>query len=102
MKPWLNLLTLLELVHQGFRHGFTGLASVWRSWRRPGGLGGPVLVELAGEFHQVARHVGAGEVGVLLLAEQAVQGVAEFVEGMVVTSSKLSKRGLPGGGLSAR
>ena len=63
------------------------------------GHGGEVLVELAGEFHPVARGVGARERGVFLIGEDAVQRMAEFVEhrGHVVPGRQ---RGLAGGGRS--
>ena len=40
----------------------------------------PVLVDLGGEFHPVARDAGAGEGGVAHVGEQAVQCVTELVE----------------------
>ena len=40
----------------------------------------PVFVDLGGEFHVVARHVGAGEGGVPHVGQQAVEGVPELVE----------------------
>src|ERR1700734_1605162 len=44
------------------------------------GVGGPVLVELRGEFDEVAGDGRAGEGWVLGVGEEAVEGVAELVE----------------------
>ena len=57
-----------------------------------------MFVELRGELHEVARHSGAGETGILGISEHAVQRVAEFVEhaGYVVKAQEggLARRGL--------
>ncbi len=39
-----------------------------------------MLVELGGKFDKVARHIGARQRRIVLVGEQAVQGMAEFVE----------------------
>ena len=44
------------------------------------GLPGPVLVNLAGQLHEVPGHVAAGEGAHLHIAEHLVQQVAELVE----------------------
>ena len=68
-----------DLLHQLLRDGFTG--GVLRILREQRRLEGPVLVELREHLHEVARDIGAAHGRVVALGQQAVQGVAELVEG---------------------
>ena len=68
-----------HLVQQFLRDRFAGfmVLGVVGQDRRPGR---PHLVDLRRVFDEVARHRGAGELRVLHVREQAVQGMAELME----------------------
>ena len=64
-----------------------------------GGLQRPVLVDLAGELHEVTGHVGARQARVAHIGQQPVEGVAELVEHrrhLVEAEQRLLPRGRPG------
>ena len=72
-------LRFLDLVHQRLWDRLPRLV-VHRIMLEDLRIKGPVLVELRRELDKIARHAGSGERLVLLVREQAMQRVAEFVE----------------------
>ena len=68
-----------QLVHQCGRHGLAGLIMAGEAGQHLRLLQ-PVLEQLRGQLHEIARHIGAGEARVTDLGQQTMQGMAEFVK----------------------
>ena len=68
-----------QLVQQRLRHRLAGLVMAGETLQHRG-LFQPMFVELRRQFDEIARHIGAGQARIAHLAEQAVQGMAEFME----------------------
>ena len=78
-KPWLKRRAARTLSSSA-----SGIGSPVSAWtanlRSTSGCFEPVLVELARELDEIARHVGAGDQRIGDVGEEAVEGVAELVE----------------------
>ena len=72
-------LRALNLIYQLLRHRLAGLVVLSEGVEELL-LAEEVLVELRGQFHEVARHIGAGEGAVLAAGEHAVERVSELME----------------------
>ncbi len=78
-KPWLKLRAALDALQQGGRHRLVGHGMTGEALQHLGAHQ-PVLVDLAGELDEVARHAGARDRRVGHVRQHRVQRVAELVE----------------------
>ena len=98
MYPWLKVCRLLDLRGQFRGHGLAGLVVLGKmiEHRR---IAGPMLVELRGKLDEIARRRASRRgVGYVVLANMPCKAWPNSWN-IVVTSSKLSSAGSPGGGL---
>ena len=69
-----------QLVEQRVGHRLAGLDMAREALAALRGSLQPMFEELRRQFDEIARHIGAGQARDTHLRQQAVQGMAEFVE----------------------